>query len=221
MPEAIPLLYPAARLAKERKFPMLSASRSVVTAIILVASIAAAQAQTQEQDHAAHHPPGQAKEPTPSAPTGMPMPGMPAGQSGGMPMMGGDMGQMMRMMQTMMAQGGMRGSMGMMPLDHIEGRIAFLKAELGITDAQEPQWNAFANALRTEAKSTQGEHMLMMGQRGPASWPDRLALHERLLSDRLAALKALEDPAKSLYAVLSEQQRHNADELMGGPMGMM
>src|SRR5919202_1070827 len=30
----------------------------------------------------------------------------------------------------------------------VEGRIAFLKAELKITDAQTPQWNAVADAMR-------------------------------------------------------------------------
>ena len=40
------------------------------------------------------------------------------------------------------------------PTRHIEGRIAFLKAELAITDAQLPQWNAFADTLRARAKST-------------------------------------------------------------------
>ena len=44
-------------------------------------------------------------------------------------------------------------SMPMMGMgDHIEGRIAFLKAELKITDAQLPQWNTFADALRSDAK---------------------------------------------------------------------
>jgi hypothetical protein len=203
---------------------MFPTSRSVLSAIILAASVAAAHAQMQDQDHAAHHPAGQTAQPADSARPGRAMPGMRQGQSGGMPMMGADMGQMMGMMQmmrTMMLQGGMRSSMGMMPFDHIEGRIAFLKAELAITDEQEPQWNAFANALRTEAKTLQDQHMPMMNQGGSTSWPDRLALHERLLADRLAVLKALEAPVKSLYAVLSEQQRQKADELMGGPVGMM
>jgi hypothetical protein len=29
---------------------------------------------------------------------------------------------------------------------HVEGRIAFLKTELKITEAQSPQWNQFAEA---------------------------------------------------------------------------
>jgi predicted lipid-binding transport protein (Tim44 family) len=57
------------------------------------------------------------------------MPGGTMGGGAGGPMMG------------MMGRGGM---MSMMMGDRIEGRIAFLKAELKITDVQMPQWNAFA-----------------------------------------------------------------------------
>jgi hypothetical protein len=35
--------------------------------------------------------------------------------------------------------------------DHIEGRLAFVKTELKITQAQLPLWNAFAAASRTNA----------------------------------------------------------------------
>ena len=66
------------------------------------------------------------------------------GASGGTPMMGGQqMGgmPMMGMMQMM-------GSMA----DHVEGRIAFLKTELKITDAQQPLWNAVGDAMRANAK---------------------------------------------------------------------
>jgi LTXXQ motif family protein len=34
---------------------------------------------------------------------------------------------------------------------HLEGRIAFLRAELGITEAQASQWEAFAQAMRDSA----------------------------------------------------------------------
>jgi len=48
---------------------------------------------------------------------------------------------------------GNMGDMGMMHgTQHIEGRLAFLKTELKITDAQAPQWNAYADALRANAK---------------------------------------------------------------------
>ena len=44
------------------------------------------------------------------------------------------------------------GMGGMATIDHIEGRIAFLRTELKITDAQASAWDAFAEALRTNAK---------------------------------------------------------------------
>jgi len=50
----------------------------------------------------------------------------------------------MPMMRMMMGQGGMP-----MMAKHIDGRLAFLKTELKITDAQLPLWNVFAQAMRT------------------------------------------------------------------------
>src|SRR5208337_2677692 len=91
----------------------------------------AASAQTA-QEHAAHH--GQAA-------TAASNPGMGA-------MMGGGVGRMMQMM----GGGMMGGGTTMAPFSHIEGRIAFLKAELAVTDAQPPQWNAFAGAYPGNAK---------------------------------------------------------------------
>ena len=37
-------------------------------------------------------------------------------------------------------------------MDHIQGRIAFVKAEVKITDAQASAWDAFADTLRLQAK---------------------------------------------------------------------
>lgn len=65
------------------------------------------------------------------------------------------MGQQMPMMnQGMMGYNMMgHGTMPLMdPSQHIEGRLAFLKTELKITEAQTPQWTAYADALRANAK---------------------------------------------------------------------
>jgi hypothetical protein len=42
--------------------------------------------------------------------------------------------------------------MSMMGAQYVEGQIAFLKTELKITGVQMPQCNAFADALRVNAK---------------------------------------------------------------------
>ena len=111
--------------------------------------LAVAPALAAEDEHSQHHPAGPA--------TGRQMPGGGmAGMSGGMPMMG------------MMGPGG--GMMMRMMQGHVEGRLAFLKTELKITDAQLPLWNAVAEAIRANAKSSMGMMEEMAGGmwgRGP------------------------------------------------------
>jgi hypothetical protein len=140
------------------------------------------------------------------------------GQQDGQSGMMGNMGGMMPMMRQMMM--GQQGGMGM-PFEHTEGRIAFLKTELRITDAQTPQWNAFADTLRANAKAHQAMHEQMAKGGMPSSWLERLALQQKAMSTRLDGLKALETAAKPLYAVLTDEQRKLADQLLSGPMGMM
>jgi hypothetical protein len=135
-------------------------------------------------------------------------------------------------MMGMMGRGGMMGMMEMMGMaDHLEGRIAFLRAELKITDDQTPQWNAFAGALRANAgrmmemrkAMMQGEMMQggIMGQ-GDASVnaPDRLNRMERMMTAMLEAVKATKSALAPLYAVLTDEQKKVADQLIHAPMGM-
>jgi len=186
----------------------------------LLGSVAVAGAQTA-QDPNAHHPDTAAPTTAPAAPK--PSPG---GAKGAMPMtgmrktMGGEMGRTMSMMSMMrMMHGG--GGMGMTPFDHIEGRIAFYKAELGITDAQLPQWNAFADALRGNAKGMRGAMTATMQAGVPATVPARMEAMVQMMSAHLDAMKATLAAVKPLYAVLSDDQKKTADELMAEhPMGM-
>ena len=163
------------------------------------------------------------------------------------------MGQQVPMMnQGMMNYGGMNYGMmghGMMPMmdpsQHIEGRLAFLKTELKITDAQAPQWTAYADALRANAKRMSelmtemmssgmmnygtmsygtmmwNQGTMMQGQRGPGmSLPDRLDWAEQHMAAHMEMLQAIKGPTEELYAVLSTEQKRVADQIMG-PMGMM
>jgi len=126
-------------------------------------------------------------------------------------------------MMGMMNHGGM-----MMPLigmsDHIEGRLAYLKAELKITDAQLPQWNAFAAAARASATQMndmlkQGSAMMMPGGSQP-TLPQRFDLAEKHMSAHLEMLRKLKSALLPLYASLSDEQKRSADALFHGPMGM-
>jgi hypothetical protein len=122
------------------------------------------------------------------------------------------------------AEGGMpmmmsQGSMAMMS-EHIEGRLAFLKTELKITDAQLPLWNAFAQAMRDNATAMQAMPHAM-GMSKAATLPDKLAERETMLTAHIEAVRKLKAAADPLYAALNPDQKKTADEIMLGPMGMM
>jgi hypothetical protein len=106
---------------------------------------------------------------------------------------------------------------------HIEGRLAFVKAELKITEAQEPLWNTYAAAARDSTNTMLARCTTMMGQRnGPtASLLDRLDQNEQLMTVQLDATRAMSKAIKPLYASLSDTQKKSADQLFWGPMGMM
>jgi LTXXQ motif family protein len=201
---------------------MTTKNRSALAAAALVASVSFAQAQGT-QDHEAHHPMDQgavqSQQPMGRGP-GMPqgaMPTKPAGMGNGQGMMmGGDMAQMMSMMQMM--RGGMM-PMGMGPggaqaLRHIEGQIAFYKAELRITEAQGPQWNAFADAMRSSATRLRQAMAPEGGAAEVRAAPDQMERRITLLSAQLDAMRDVLAAAKPLYAVLSDEQKKTADDLM-------
>ena len=130
----------------------------------------------------------------------------------------------------MMGQG-QAGPAGMMPMmnmmtgmqsgaEHIEGRLAFIKAELKITDAQTPQWNVFAEAVRRNAGSMAEMRKSMGGQGAPATLLERLAREDKMVAAHLAALKNTEEAVTQLYGVLTDDQKKVADTIVVGPMGM-
>lgn len=135
------------------------------------------------------------------------------GAPGGM--QGGSMMQMPMMQMPMMRQ----GSMLDVPSDYIEGRIAFMHAELRVTDSQMAAWTEFANVLRANAKRSADAHGAK-GQQAAATTADRLDEQERRLAARLEGVRALKAAYVKLYAVLDDKQKKTADELMAMPMTM-
>src|SRR5262245_16666894 len=197
---------------------MRALSKSLPSALFALAFVSFTAALADD----AHHPPeGDVQQPSPQPQMMMPMMNM-MGQ-GGMPMMG------------MMGQGGM-DMMGAMPMvgmpmsdmgAHLEGRIAFLRAELAITDTQTPQWEAFAQALRdSAAKLKQLQPAVSQSASGPTGFVDRVERQEQWLTARLEGLKAIKTAFLPLESVLSEDQKKVAETLLTrpacfGPMGMM
>lgn len=194
----------------------LSAVFVVSTSLTLAA---AAWAQTSAQ-HSQHHPGGSASPAqTQAAPAGAPPPA--TGGASGMMMQGGGMmmGMMRRqaMSQADMAMPG--GAMG----DRIEGRLAFLRAELKITDAQTAHWDHLAQALRDNARKL-GELRAAIRQRAgdtPPTLPQRSEAQEQWFSARLEGMREIKTALSHLHASLSDEQKASADQLLPPHLGLM
>ncbi len=105
-------------------------------------------------------------------------------------------------------------------IDFVEGRLAFLKAELKITDAQTRQWNTFAEAVRSNAKTVNTRRMHLFAQDwSQQSLPERLDQEEAVLRARLDAFHSISAAVRPLYAVLDGTQQKTADTLLFSPMG--
>ena len=168
-------------------------------------------------------PPAQAAPQTPGM--GMMGPGMMAPGMMGQGMMGpGMMGQGMMGPGMMggMGHGGMQGADSVGPLDRVEGRIAFLRAELKIGEAQTQAWNGFADALRANAKKlAEVPRTPPATAGGAATLNQRLEHQEHALAVRLEAVKSMRAGLQRLYGVLSDEQKKTADELLPVHGGMM
>lgn len=152
-----------------------------------------------------------------------------------MPMM-----QMMRMMHMMeagmmgpgmmdpgMMEPGMGGPMSCAahaglagaPGSYLEGRLAFVKAELAIDQTQEAGWQTFAAAVRDRSQLMfNGMHGMRNAALGGLGFPARIDAHIKMLDDRLSGLKAVRAAAVGLYQDLNPAQKQQADTLL--PMSL-
>lgn len=102
----------------------------------------------------------------------------------------------------------------------IEGRVAFLKAELGVTDAQAKAWDAYVVAMKNNFVSMQGLRQSMRTSFDADTPVERLDSRIAVMEARAAALKEMKQPLSDLYATLSDGQKKKANELLTG-MGCM
>jgi hypothetical protein len=117
-----------------------------------------------------------------------------------------------------------------LPSERIEARLAFIRTALKITDAQTPQWNAYADLRRRQAKEADQriQAFRSQAQAQPGAQmqrPNAIERLERRQSMHAAAVTRLNEVLavqKPLYAALSAEQRQIADRVLsGGPRGGM
>ena len=126
--------------------------------------------------------------------------------------------------------------------DRIDGRVAFLKAELKITDQQQAQWSEFEKVLRAnaadrkakaekiraerEAKRAEfqqkaeeakakGEKVERQARKHPTA-VEKMEMRQAMMKAHLETQAKVLDAFKPLYASLSDDQKKTADELFGG-----
>ena len=125
----------------------------------------------------------------------------------------------------MMGQGPMMGFGWDGMMDRIDGRLAFVKAELGIRDDQSAQWDKFAGVARANAENHNGLMKSMMERMSSddyaaKSLPERMSDMESFMEARLEQIKEMRAAVDELYGVLDDTQKKAANDIMMPAMGM-
>jgi hypothetical protein len=134
--------------------------------------------------------------------------------------MGGDCPMMDMMGQGMRGHGMMGGRYGGMSAI-VDGRLAYLKDELKISEAQTEAWNGYADAAKSRANVMQGMREGMMGVMQKGGAVERMDTRIKGMEALLESMKAIKPATEKLYSVLTDEQKKIADELIGAECGAM
>jgi phosphoketolase len=96
------------------------------------------------------------------------------------------------------------------PIAFAQKRLSHLKSKLAITAAQEPQWSAFSDTVMQQMEQMKAAHQ--GGKPKAQTAPERIDRQVAWMKERTAALEAMGQAAKELYATLSPEQRQIADQ---------
>jgi hypothetical protein len=96
----------------------------------------------------------------------------------------------------------------------VEGRLAYAKTLLGITDNQAAAWKAYEDVSRSNVKSLQAAHQAVMSAEQSGSVIDRMQAQTGEMQARLDARKALQPATQNLYSALTPEQRERADAVL-------
>ena len=106
------------------------------------------------------------------------------------------------------------------PTERVEARLAYEKTALKITDAQQSQWDAYANFARKNAQDMEKRFKSMRSgkqERPKHQRPNAIERLERAQSfhaDAVTRLNQLLAVEKPLYAALSPEQQKVADVVL-------
>ena len=96
----------------------------------------------------------------------------------------------------------------------VEGRLAYAKTLLGITDSEAAAWKAYEDVSRTNVQSIRAAQQAMIDAERTGSAIDRMHAQTAMVQARLDAMKALQPATEALYNALTPDQRERADVVL-------
>ena len=113
------------------------------------------------------------------------------------------------------------GMMGTCPMmggmsAYADGRVAYLKTELAITETQEPVWATYATALKRHLNRMLESEQTIMQVLEAKTPVERMRSYIKVMENRVSSLKELEPSLAELYSALSPDQQERSDEVLTG-----
>ena len=99
------------------------------------------------------------------------------------------------------------------PAARVDARIAHLRAKLGITKAELPEWNAVAGVMHQNAAAMQHAWQTRSADVDHMTAPQILESYRHFARVHVAALDRLVPAFRHLYAVLTPAQRARVDDM--------
>lgn len=102
--------------------------------------------------------------------------------------------------------------------DAVEQRISDLHAQLKITDAQSKQWDAFAQTMRDNARTTSRKFHDRSSKLSTMNADESMQSYAALAQEHADNMKKLSSAFGDLYATMSPEQKETADEMYRNQM---
>jgi len=99
------------------------------------------------------------------------------------------------------------------PMEQVDQHIKRLHAELKITAAQAPLWNAFAQAMHDNATHMEGLYQVRAQAAHTMNAVESMKSSEEIAEAHAQDLQKLEPPFEALYASMDSRQKKTADRI--------
>jgi hypothetical protein len=96
----------------------------------------------------------------------------------------------------------------------VEGRLAYAKTLLGITDSEAAAWKAYGDVSRANVRSLEAAQRAMIDAERTGSVIDRMHAQTAMMQAQLDARKALLPATEALYKALTPEQQERADVIL-------